>query len=170
MCPQNSTFNASSDDTLAAIKRLSVQNSRHLDMGELGPCLGSEALDVQFPRDLLKCDSLITHGEDQPDGFRFSLDHLQGTLTRVPSLPFRAIPKDTVATLPFFRTDSRRPVWVLVAITARSYSANAANSSIDSTPKANFTSHSALSNLNEQINPTDKGKSATKTNALRFNN
>ena len=154
---------------MTAIESLSVQHSQDLDMGELGPGFGAEALDVQFSRDLLKRCSLITHGEDQPDSFGFSFDQPKGTLTRVPSLSFRAIPKDTVATLPFFRTNSRRPVLVLVAITARSYSANAANSSIDSTQKANFTSHSALSNLNEQIKPTDKGKSATKTNALRFN-
>ena len=120
MCPQFHTFDASGENSLAAIERLSVQNSQDLDMGELGPGLGSEALGVQFSRDLLKGDSLITQSIDELDGFRFSFDHLQGTLTRVPSLPFRAIPKDTVATLPFFRTDSRRPVLVLVAITARS--------------------------------------------------
>ncbi len=52
--PPSSTFNAWSDDALSAIERLSVQNSQDLDMGELGTGLGSEALDVQFSRDLLK--------------------------------------------------------------------------------------------------------------------
>jgi hypothetical protein len=83
---------------LAAIERLSVQHSQDLDIGELGPGLGSGALDVQFPRDLLKRRSLITQSKDDSDGFCFSLDHLQGTLTRVPSLSFRAIPENTVAT------------------------------------------------------------------------
>ncbi len=67
-------------------------------MGELGPGLGSEALGVQFSRDLLKRRSLITHGEDQPDRFGFLFDQSKGTLTRVPSLSFRAIPENTVAT------------------------------------------------------------------------
>jgi hypothetical protein len=49
-------------------------------MGELGPRLGSEALGVQFSRDLLKRRSLITHGEDQPDRFGFLFDQPKGTL------------------------------------------------------------------------------------------
>jgi hypothetical protein len=98
MCSQSSTFNASSDDTLAAIERLSVQHSQDLDMGELGPGLGSEALGVQFSRDLLKRCSLITHGEDQPDRFGFLFDQPKGTFTGVPSLAFWPIAENTVAT------------------------------------------------------------------------
>jgi hypothetical protein len=67
-------------------------------MGELGPGLGSEALGVQFSRDLLKRRSLITHGEDQPDRFGFLFDQPKGTFTGVPSLAFWPIAENTVAT------------------------------------------------------------------------
>jgi hypothetical protein len=67
-------------------------------MGELGPGLGSEALGVQFSRDLLKGDSLITQSIDELDGFRFSFDHLQGTLAGVPSLALGPIAENAMTT------------------------------------------------------------------------
>lgn len=47
---RSSTFHASSDDALAAIERLSVQNPQDLDMGELGPGFGSETLVARTPQ------------------------------------------------------------------------------------------------------------------------
>lgn len=57
MCSRSCTFNASSDDALAAIERLSVQTSQDLDMGELGPGLppSSEPLVTRDFPPILTC-------------------------------------------------------------------------------------------------------------------